>query len=372
MAKRPFELDEAEQNEVRRGEGQAPDARELKRLQAVRLYGRGQAGSDIIELSGRSWRARLDWCAAYRANGAEGLNSKWQGENALKLSRAQRADLKARLDAYRPDQVLEAEIRISQGQFWMVSHLRVVVKRWYGVTYACRDSYVRLLDDCHFSQQQTEPVYRSQPDQQTVADFEAGQKKVTDFVQEHPQGIILAMDQLSLYCQATLTRGWSPVGQTPVVRITPNRDHSHFYGALDVRHGREMAVPTDDETTAMTVNFLMVVLHLFPTQDLLLLLDRAPWHFGPELDQRLAENDRLELVYFPPACPELNPQEPVWEQMRAAVGDNHVKIGERIPRIRFMCIFGDGRKCASMGAFMKSQTSGRWMRVIYCRTGIMK
>jgi hypothetical protein len=131
------------------------------------------------------------------------------------------------------------------------------------------------------------------------------------------------MDQLSLYCQATLTRGWSPVGQTPVVRITPNRDHSHFYGALDVRHGREMAVPTDDETTAMTVNFLMVVLHLFPTQDLLLLLDRAPWHFGPELDQRLAENDRLELVYFPPACPELNPQEPVWEQTRAAVGDNH-------------------------------------------------
>jgi transposase len=177
MAKRQFVLDEAEQNELRRAEGQTQDARELKRLQAVRLYGSGHAVSDIVELTGCSWRALMDWCAGYRANGVEGLKSKWQGDNALKLSRAQRADLKARLAAYRPDQVLEAEIRISQGQFWMVSDLRIVVERWYGVTYACRDSYVRLLHECHFSQQQTAPVYRSQPDQQTVADFEAGLEK---------------------------------------------------------------------------------------------------------------------------------------------------------------------------------------------------
>lgn len=146
---------------------------------------------------------------------------------------------------------------------------------------------------------------------------------MTDFVQEYPQAIILAMDQMSLYFQATLTRVWAPVGQTPVVHITPNRDHVHFYGALDVRHGREIALATDEETTAMTVNFLMVLLILFPTQHIFLLLDRAPWHFGSELDQLLAENDRLELVYLPPACPELNPQEHVWEQTREAIGHNH-------------------------------------------------
>jgi hypothetical protein len=146
---------------------------------------------------------------------------------------------------------------------------------------------------------------------------------VTDFVQAHPQGIILSMDQMSLYFQATLTRVWAPVGQTPVVRITPNRDHIHFYGALDVRHGRDIPIPTAEATTAMTVNFFMGLLMLFPTQPVLLLLDRAPWHFGPALDQFLAENDRLELVYFPTACPELNPQEHVWQQAREAIGHNH-------------------------------------------------
>jgi hypothetical protein len=53
------------------------------------------------------------------------------------------------------------------------------------------------------------------------------------------------------------------------------------------------------------------------------LLDRAPWHHGPALDEVLADNPRLELVYFPPACPDLNPQEHVWQQAREQVSHNH-------------------------------------------------
>jgi transposase len=146
---------------------------------------------------------------------------------------------------------------------------------------------------------------------------------VTDFIQQYPYGLILAMDQMSLYFQATLTRVWSPIGQTPIVRVSPSRDHIHFYGALDVRGGREIAITTTEETSLITANFLMILLLLFPTQPILLLLDRAPWHFGSDIDQLVADQDRLHLLYFPPACPELNPQEHVWEQAREAIGHNH-------------------------------------------------
>ncbi len=107
----------------------------------------------------------------------EGLKSHWQGDNARKLSREQRADLKARLVAYRPDQVLAAEVRIRQGQFWTVSDLKIVVQRWYGVSYRSATSYQTLLHECGLSQQQTESQYRSQPDAQTIADFEAALEK---------------------------------------------------------------------------------------------------------------------------------------------------------------------------------------------------
>ncbi len=177
MAKRQFIVNEEEQNELRRAAGQTQDSRELRRLQAVRLYGSGDAVSEIVQISGCTWRALMDWCAAYRAAGSGGLKSTWQGENALKLSRDQRADLKRRLEAYRPDHVMARELRISQGQFWTISDLRSVVQRGYEVSYACRDSYVTLLHECRYRQQQTERVYRSQPDQRGVTDFEARLEK---------------------------------------------------------------------------------------------------------------------------------------------------------------------------------------------------
>lgn len=131
------------------------------------------------------------------------------------------------------------------------------------------------------------------------------------------------MDQMSLYFQATLTRVWSPRGQTPVVKVSPQRDHVHFYGALSLINGREVALPAPQQTASVTADFIRILLVLFPARHLLLLLDRAPWHFGPEINQLLAENPHLELLYFPPACPDLNPQEHVWEQAREAISHNH-------------------------------------------------
>jgi transposase len=144
---------------------------------------------------------------------------------------------------------------------------------------------------------------------------------VTDFLQAYPEGVILALDQMSLYFQATLTRVWSPVGQTPIVSVSPQRDCIHFYGALNLRDGREVALPAAEANAEMTSNFLMILLMLYP-QPILLLLDRAPWHFG-EVTTLIEQTDRLQVLYFPPACPDLNPQEHVWERARDAVSHNH-------------------------------------------------
>lgn len=142
-------------------------------------------------------------------------------------------------------------------------------------------------------------------------------------LQDHPDLVILAMDQMSLYFQATMTRVWAPIGQPPVVYVAPQRDHVHFYGALEVRNGRDIAVTAPEQTNAVTADFFRLLLLLFPTQPILLLLDRAPWHFGPAIRQVLADNPRLALLFFPPACPDLNPQEHVWAQTREAISHTH-------------------------------------------------
>lgn len=177
MAKRQFQLSEQELEELQQAEATTRDAHELKRLQAVRLYGSGTERRLIERLVGCDERSIRKWAQKYQQAGLEGLQSRWQGENALKLSREQRADLKQRLHTYRPDQVIAPDIRISQGQFWTVSDLQIVVKAWYAVDYRTADSYRTLLHECGLSYQRTEKVYRSRPDAQMVADFEAELEK---------------------------------------------------------------------------------------------------------------------------------------------------------------------------------------------------
>ena len=146
---------------------------------------------------------------------------------------------------------------------------------------------------------------------------------MTDFLQDHPAGVVLAMDEMSLYFQATVTQVWSPVGQTPEIYVSGSRDHIHFYGALNLQTGHQFALPTPLQSAQTTLTFFEDLLLAYPTQPILLFLDRAPWHTAKLVTGFFASHPRLQLVHFPPACPDLNPQEHVWSQARAAVSHNH-------------------------------------------------
>ena len=113
----------------------------------------------------------------YQREGLAGLQAGWDGQNANKLSAGQRADIKNKVESYRPDQILPRGLRVLQGEFWTVRDLQVAVKTWGGVEYACEDSYRTLLHEAGLSYQRTEGVYRSKPNQRTMADFEAGLEK---------------------------------------------------------------------------------------------------------------------------------------------------------------------------------------------------
>jgi transposase len=179
VGKRHFQLSENEVNHLRQQEQQTHRASELKRLQAVRLYGSGMPIEQIMNLIGCAESSIRAWAQAYKRAGIAALQLHYDGsaQNASKLSEAQRADLHQRLHDYRPDQVLSPERRISRGQFWTVSDLQLVVEQWYGVVYEDPGSYRHLLHRCGFSYQRAERVYKSRPSQTAIADFEAELEK---------------------------------------------------------------------------------------------------------------------------------------------------------------------------------------------------
>lgn len=142
---------------------------------------------------------------------------------------------------------------------------------------------------------------------------------MTDFKLDHPNGVIMAIDQMSVYLQCSLCRVWSPIGQTPIVRSSPQRDSLKFYGALNVETGTEIALTLPTMNGENTLHFLQHLLTCIPDVPILLVWDRAPWHKG--IVRQFVENhDRLDMLYFPTACPDLNPQEHVWKLARETVG----------------------------------------------------
>ena len=141
--------------------------------------------------------------------------------------------------------------------------------------------------------------------------------------QNAPQTLILAEDEASVYLQATTQAVWAVKGHTPCVRVHPGREMTHFYGTLNLLTGEEVAESTPVMDSAATAQHLEKLLTTYPDKPLLLLWDRAPWHRGAALKQLLADHPRLEIMFFPTAAPDLNPQEHVWKAVRRAISHNH-------------------------------------------------
>jgi transposase len=177
MAKRQFQLNDQAIEQFRQAEQRTRDVHELKRLQAVRLYGTGMAIRQIMDIHNSGESSIREWVQKYQQTGLSALRSNWSTQNASKLTSEQQADLRTRLRAYRPDQLLPAEVCVSEGRFWTVSDLMIVVEQWYGVTYQDAGSYRNLFKRCGFSYHRAEQVYKSRPCEVEVAEFEAALEK---------------------------------------------------------------------------------------------------------------------------------------------------------------------------------------------------
>jgi transposase len=146
-----------------------------------------------------------------------------------------------------------------------------------------------------------------------------------DLAQEQPDTVIVAGDEASLYHQATLMRAWNAVGQTPLIKVTAQRTMTHFYGALNLATGKATVMRATRMNSAVTALFLLKLLAAYPDQPILLLWDRAKWHLGAAVKAVLNHHGRLQILFFPPASPELNPQEHVWKATREAISHNHTQ-----------------------------------------------
>lgn len=120
-------------------------------------------------------------------------------------------------------------------------------------------------------------------------------------------------DEMRVGQQGTLTRLWAPTGTRPRVVRQQQYDYAYVFGAV---------CPARDEAVGLVlpaVNTEAMALHLEAVsaavpegRHAVVIVDGAGWH-GVAAAATVAN---VSLLKLPPAAPELNPIEQLWQQLR--------------------------------------------------------
>lgn len=123
--------------------------------------------------------------------------------------------------------------------------------------------------------------------------------------------------------QETKTKNvWYFKGQEPLIEAKRKGRSQSFYGALNLRTGKETAIKVKRQNGKMSIEFLKKLAEIYLGQHILLLWDNASWHKSKLIKSFLKTTDQFTLMNFPPYTPELNPQEQIWKALRQNVTHN--------------------------------------------------
>lgn len=111
---------------------------------------------------------------------------------------------------------------------------------------------------------------------------------------------------------------WGEKGKSPVSKVRRSHNSVSFYGALSRNNKKVISHLCKVQNSTETINFLEEIKKRYCHKGTVLLVwDNASWHRSNEVRNWLEENPNvIELMNFPPYCPDLNPQEHVWKTLK--------------------------------------------------------
>lgn len=120
-------------------------------------------------------------------------------------------------------------------------------------------------------------------------------------------------DEARVGQQGTLTRLWAKKGARPRVARQCQHESAYLLGAVCPAKDKAVGlVMPKANLQSMQLHLQLIAQKIPKGRYAVLVFDRASWHTSP----KLKTYPNLFLIALPPASPELNPTEQVWQQLR--------------------------------------------------------
>ena len=105
---------------------------------------------------------------------------------------------------------------------------------------------------------------------------------------------------------------WAPAGVRPEVPLQIVREYTYAFVALSPHDGIMDSLVLPEVNTKMMALFLTEVASRHQDECILMFMDQAGWHRAGDL--KIPENMRIQ--WLPSYCPQCNPVEHIWDEIR--------------------------------------------------------
>ena len=289
--------------------------REVRRAQAVLLLNQETRIKAIIALIDYSRRQIFDLRKNYLKKGIFALKDKNKGKPKELLTKKQLSEIVKTIKQKTPkDYGYDSD-------YWTTSIVGNLIESEYKVKYKSKTSIYLIFKQAKFTYHKPDRLYQARNEQEVENWRKEAKTKVKQALSEK-ETIVLTADEMSLSTQTTVQKIWLPEGEYPKIEVATKRDCRSIYGFLNIKTGKETAFKTKWQNMYITYDVLEQLRKVYPAQKLFLVWDKAPWHKGSKAQQFIKEDGRIEILDFPRAAPELNPQEHVWKNGRSKIIHN--------------------------------------------------
>lgn len=136
-----------------------------------------------------------------------------------------------------------------------------------------------------------------------------------------PKAVLLFTDATILRWFPPLRSTWAFRGQQAQVPITGENAKRVLFAAINPRTGHRLILRRFRQRQEDFQEFLRHLRRRYGRRPLGLLLDKASCHQAAG-SQRLAGKLKVTLLWLPKQCPELNPQDHLWREMKRLIVAN--------------------------------------------------
>ena len=283
---------------------------EALRLRAVAQIENGAHPEQVAATLGMNRSTVYGWIAKYREGGKQALKAKPVPGRPPKLDGRQLQKLYTMIVGVDPRQ-LSFEFAL-----WTREMVREVIRREFDVALS-KVSVGRLLRKMGLSPQR--PVW--QATQRNPDKVEAWKTKEFPAIKAEAAEVgatIWFADEAGVRSDYHAGTTWAPVGKTPVVKSTGARHSVNMVSAVTAQGALRFATYQGSFTAECFIDFCRRLLH-DADGPVFLVVDGHPTHRAKKVTRFVeSTNGQLQLFLLPGYSPHLNPDEWVWNNVKAA------------------------------------------------------